>query len=189
MSVTKTKEAGQQWLVESAKRQLTPKLDPSIVAASDDESVVELQTSDRIVVRAESVDRVEGGEGEDDHSAIRSSRDEDVRDGVELKLADERGVTLQEGEKFADSGSKRSAVALTTESERYSPRRGGPDPNGRVQAAGDDSNPIESDSIDLVNVTSVHEEALSRVDVPELRGERVSDGRVTTEAGSDSLDK
>lgn len=45
-------------------------------------------------MRAESMDGIEGGEGEDDDSAVGAARDEDVGDGVELKLANERGMAL-----------------------------------------------------------------------------------------------
>lgn len=60
-------------------------------------------------MRAETMDGVEGGEGEDDDSAVGAARDEDVGDGIELKLADERSVALKEGEEFTVERTKLSA--------------------------------------------------------------------------------
>lgn len=51
-------------------------------------------------MRTEAMDGVESGEGEDDDSTVRSASYEDVGDGVELKLADEGSVALQEGKEF-----------------------------------------------------------------------------------------
>lgn len=82
----------------------TPELDPTVVTAGDDEPVVELKAGDRVVVRAEPVLRLESGQVKDDHSSVRAAGDEHVRDRVELQLADERGVALEERQELSVKG-------------------------------------------------------------------------------------
>lgn len=76
-----------------------PQLDPPVVSTADDEAVVELQACYRVVVRTEAMNALDGGEVEDDDAAIGAAGDEAVVG--ELKLADEGGVALEQGEAFA----------------------------------------------------------------------------------------
>lgn len=84
----------------NVRKDRTPQLDPPVVPARHDEAVVELEAGHRVVVRAQPVLRLERREVKDDDSAVRSAGDEGVGDGVELELADEGGMALEEGEEF-----------------------------------------------------------------------------------------
>lgn len=86
-------------LADEGPRPEVPELDAAVVAARDDEAVVELEARDRVVVRAEPVQALERREREDDDAPVRAAGDEDV--GRELELADERGVALEEGQALA----------------------------------------------------------------------------------------
>jgi len=52
--------------------------------------------------------------------------------------------------------------------ESYSPRCGIPDPDGRVERAGDDAFSVERYGVDLVIMTSEDVQAFARIDVPQL---------------------
>lgn len=77
------------------RRRRTPEFDTTVVSARDDEPIVELQTSDRVVVGAEPMLSLKCCEVVYDHSTIGTARDEHVRDGVELELTDEGRVALE----------------------------------------------------------------------------------------------
>ena len=66
----------------------------SVITARDEESIVELETCDAIVMSADTVESFECGEGEDDDAAVGTAGNEGVAE--ELKLADEGGVALKD---------------------------------------------------------------------------------------------
>lgn len=72
-----------------------PQLDAAVVTARHDEAVVKLQTGDGVVVRTEAVHACVVVQVEHDDTAVGAARDEAV--AVELELADEGGVALQNG--------------------------------------------------------------------------------------------
>lgn len=87
-------------------------------------------------MRAESVEALEGREREDDDPAVGATSDKDIV--RQLKLADERGVALEEGETFAAcSTSRRGDIVKKGRETRKdrcdSPSLCRPDADGRVK--------------------------------------------------------
>jgi hypothetical protein len=88
-------------------------------------------------------------EVEDEDATVGTAGNEDIGDGIELKLADEGGVTLEEGEEFAVEAKLVSKSAMCQGKEKSSaPSLGAPDPHGRVARASDDLDPVEGDGVD-----------------------------------------
>jgi hypothetical protein len=90
-------------------KQRTPQLNLPIVAARDDKPTVELEARDAVLVSLKDVNGfvVWVIKVEDEDATVRTASNENVGDWVELKLADEGGVALEEGEEFAVQGGKR----------------------------------------------------------------------------------
>ncbi len=95
-------------LSDKVARPDIPELDPSVVAARDDESIVKLQTGDRIIVSADPLQAGIVDQIEDDHSSVGTAGDEGVTG--ELKLTDQGGVTLKQGDAFTKKERTRSEL-------------------------------------------------------------------------------
>ena len=95
-----------------------PQLHPPVVASRDDEPVIKLQAGHAVIVCAKPMEARIGREVEYDHPAVRSARDEQI--AVELQLAYERRVALQEGQTCA-------GVSALRVSRRPAPPSGGVD--------------------------------------------------------------
>lgn len=92
-------------------RPRVPELDTSVVPAGNDETLVKLEAGDRVVVRAETVDALEGGEVEDDDPAVGATGDEAVVS--KLKLANKGSMALEEDDTVAEPASAASIINST----------------------------------------------------------------------------
>lgn len=121
------------------------KLDMSVVSASDQEPVIELEAGNTVVMGAEPETSLGALEREDNDPTVRASRDEGIT--AKLQLANERSMTLKQCR--ADASFRR------------------PNSNSGIQTTGCDANAIKCNGVDLVIVTFEHAQALPRVHVPQ----------------------
>lgn len=124
------------------------------------------------------MDGLESRQIKDDYSSIRATRNEcrgrrrGGRSGEEGKLTDEGRVALKQGEEFsAEPRVEVSPEHSLGDIERHSssvPGLRAPDPDGRIETASHNTNAVESDGVDLVDMTSEDVKALPSIDIPQL---------------------
>lgn len=156
-----------------------PDLNPAVAAATDNSSLIKLQRRDAVIVGRQSVNGAHALERPHADGAVGAAGDQGV--AAHLELSHKTSVALQNGKTFARFVSAYSLAVPT--GARYLRCARIPDADVGVETAGDDPLAIESNGVNLAEMSLQRLDTSAFRDAPDL-----GHGIVTARYNSISVD-